>query len=421
MHPEHRPPVSHQFAVQRAPNMLIGYAHAARALAAITLDIVCTIRRLPRMFKTVESRKFADIIICLLHIKEVLQYLHNTMASIEEQSPSCADGVTDSAESTVPFSDSHFAAIEQMYRSQDHPDLDLGHPSYTQATRQHIPLHHLDIESQPFRILLYPQDCTSLRTNTGIWITIPCKPSGHSPQRAHCMVVTQGSEDIGCEILSPLECIFYYGPGGDVLQLLNKAPILPLHVQSLNQDDIVEEAVEPRKTAALRPGSYKLRVQDNPPVYVVVSTREHSLSYIPRPNVFRLSGTKRASASPTTTITPSSSRPSALAITCPITSIASTSGGQTILLRDTHGAEYSFTRLKTIATTSACQVFEARHSWYGDRVVIVKCLQFADGKSPRHRGETWLHEYQIHKELKFVRAYLQASLWRPWWDTKANT
>lgn len=86
------------------------------------------------------------------------------------------------------------------------------------------------------------------------------------------MVVSQTAEDIGCEILSPLECTLYYDPQGDVLHLLNRAPALALHVRTLALEGDAEEVIGPRKTAALHPGSHRLWVQDSTMAFLYTST-----------------------------------------------------------------------------------------------------------------------------------------------------
>jgi hypothetical protein len=193
--------------------------------------------------------------------------------------------------------------------------------------------------------------------------------------------------------------MLYYDPDSDVLQLSNKAKD-SIYMQALNGEEDALETIRPYRTTAVSPASYKLWMPGGLAIRIVVSTREYSISYVQPQNVSsQLSGTKRTFSSRQTATATSSANSTAIASTHPVNSISS--AGQIIVLRNTRGNEYSLTRLRSIAKTAACDVFEAKHSMF-NRVVVVKQLRFAEGKAPRHRGEAWLREYEIHKELKLV-------------------
>ena len=304
------------------------------------------------------------------------------------------------SESTAPFSAGHFVAVERMLQSPNRHGNDVrrfdSEPEI--PARQDLDIRRLDLDGLDCRLVLYPADRSGLFVSRGDWVRVVTK--AEESQRgygAFCIAVPQGPEDIGTDITSPVRCSFYYDTGSDQIQLANKGDET-LIIQNIAVKNKPEE-VPFGDWFCLVNGFWQLSIRNKPLVQLAVFGSGYSLIAEQRPEVLRLVGTKRNMSGEGKI--DSKEQPVALAITRPIHSITETSSGETVTLRDSTG-EYSFTRLKQIAKTNACQVFQAKHSWYDGRVTVVKALRFRDGEKPQKRKETWLHEYQIHKELRFV-------------------
>lgn len=141
----------------------------------------------------------------------------------DNQQSTPAEHMTD--ESTTPFTEGYYAALDMMRGGplDVEPLSDIKEPTeapkkekeamettaFVGEQKRHI-LQQLDFESQPFRILIYPEDDDSLRMNKGAWSMIPCKDQKPTNRHARCMTICQDPEDCCCEIWSPMQCALYY-------------------------------------------------------------------------------------------------------------------------------------------------------------------------------------------------------------------
>lgn len=223
---------------------------------------------------------------------------------------------------------------------------------------------------------------------------------------AECLAVTQRPDDICCSIDSPVRLELYYDSQKDSVQAVSKheAEIL---IEPVTPED---EDREPDETRILErfdyrpvgPGAWRLSSVDGlRSLQIIIFPRRHSLALVKLKTLSAMAGAKRDAPPEDLTQEAAEMEPVASnEIIKRLDSLAELGEGQMLHVMDNEAKEYSLFRMGLMGKTRSAQVFQARHSDFPDKMVVVKAFMYANRYNAVDRGKLWKAEYSIHRRLK---------------------
>ncbi|KAL8296847.1 hypothetical protein RB597_006117 [Gaeumannomyces tritici] len=223
---------------------------------------------------------------------------------------------------------------------------------------------------------------------------------------AECLAVTQRPDDICCTINSPLQLELYYDSQKDSVQAVSKHEA-EIQIEPITPED---ESREPGETRILErfdyrpvgPGAWRFSSTDGlRSLQIVVFPRRHSFALVKLKTLSATAGAKRDAPPEDLTQEAAEMEPVASnEIIKRLDSLAELGEGQMLHVMNNEAKEYSLFRMGLMGKTRSAQVFQARHSDFPDKMVVVKAFMYANRYSAVDRGKLWKAEYSIHRRLK---------------------
>ncbi|KAL8407800.1 hypothetical protein RB594_006575 [Gaeumannomyces avenae] len=197
---------------------------------------------------------------------------------------------------------------------------------------------------------------------------------------AECLAVTQRPDDICCSIDSPVRLELYYDSQKDSVQAVSKheAEILIEPISPENEDR------EPGETRILErfdykpvgPGAWRFSSVDGlRSLQINIFPRRHSFALVKLKTLSAMAGAKRDA--PLEDITQEAAEMEPVAsneIIRRLDSLAELGEGQMLHVMNNEAKEYSLFRMGLMGKTRSAQVFQAKHSDFPDKVVVVKAF-----------------------------------------------
>ncbi|KAL8410581.1 hypothetical protein RB596_000312 [Gaeumannomyces avenae] len=236
---------------------------------------------------------------------------------------------------------------------------------------------------------------------------------------AECLAVTQRQNDICCRIESPVQCELYYDSQRDSIQAVSDEETeIRIELIAAGDEDGHGADEQPEKTRILKlfdrkpigPGAWRLSSVDvRRSIQIIIFPRRHSLTLVKLKTLSAIARTKRDAppesqdqvAGHDTRQEDTELEPVASSeIIKRLDSLAELSEGQMLHVINTGTKEYSLFRMALLGKTRSAQVFQAKHSKFPDKLVVVKAFMYADRYNAVDRGRLWKAEYSIHRKLK---------------------
>ncbi|KAL8380661.1 hypothetical protein RB595_005098 [Gaeumannomyces hyphopodioides] len=237
---------------------------------------------------------------------------------------------------------------------------------------------------------------------------------------AECLAVTQRQDDICCRIESPVQCELYYDSQRDSIQAVSDEETeIRIEPITAGDEDGRGADEQPEKTRILKlsdrkpigPGAWRFSSMDvRRSIQIIIFPRRHSLALIKLKTLSAIAGTKRdappesqdqAAGHDTRQGGAELEHVASSEIVRRLDSLTELSEGQMLhVINSTGTKEYSLFRMALLGKTRSAQVFQAKHSDFPDKLVVVKAFMYADRYNAVDRGKLWKAEYSIHRKLK---------------------
>ncbi|KAL8310407.1 hypothetical protein RB597_010307 [Gaeumannomyces tritici] len=236
---------------------------------------------------------------------------------------------------------------------------------------------------------------------------------------AECLAATQRQDDICCRIESPVQCELYYDSQRDSIQAVSDEETeIRIEPIPAGGEDGRGADEQPEKTRILKlfdrkpigPGAWRFSSMDGRRSFqIIIFPRRHSLALVKLKALSAIAGTKRdAPPESQDQVTGHDTRQedaelepvASSEIIRRVDSLAELSEGQMLHVINTGTKEYSLFRMALLGKTRSAQVFQAKHSNFPDKLVVVKAFMYADRYNAVDRGRLWKAEYSIHRKLK---------------------
>ncbi|KLU89606.1 serine/threonine protein kinase [Magnaporthiopsis poae ATCC 64411] len=238
---------------------------------------------------------------------------------------------------------------------------------------------------------------------------------GENGPFAECLAITQPQDDICCRVESPVRFELYYDPKGDSVWAAGMEPVIRIEPispgdEGRQPDKTETKTIEQFDYLRVGPGAWRFSSADGlRSVQAIIFPRQHSFALVKLKTLSDIAGTKRE-APPDDQAAESDTRQDAGELEPVATSevikrldsLAELAEGQMLQVMNSAaaGKEYSLFRMALLGKTGSAQVFQARHSGFPNRLVVVKTFMYGDRYNTVGRGKLWKKEYSIHRGLK---------------------
>lgn len=320
-----------------------------------------------------------------------------------DKNPLAHNGTTSEKTDQVPSD-----YIEAQIGSSGHEDVQI---------RQNCPISSLQSAEVNCRVLVQPSEIDGFEIPDARWVTLLPRHvqagSDDSILGVKCLAVHETPEHTSFSIQKPLPCNIFLGPYDDSVGVANRSR-LPLHIRhsasvgssEADLNDRINIAIPAHSTSTLAPGAWEFSQADSPCAFqVLVFPRRHILEVVAL-SMRVVAGHKRdatgqgAPAQPTVENSPVTRRLGCLS--------EMTHGEQARLYapdandEEIEKSDYSLFRMRRLGETKSAVVFQARHSAYAERIIVVKALKRRSGRDLVSRGLSWEKEMEVHLNIHSV-------------------
>ncbi|KAH8651363.1 kinase-like domain-containing protein [Xylariales sp. PMI_506] len=297
------------------------------------------------------------------------------------------------------------------------------------ASQSKIRIHHLDASELQCRILIQPVDIEAFKAQGGDHVHLYPRQEFHDrysddaapaagPTRVDCIAIDQSRGEVYCQIETPFHCRLYYDPWDDAVHVRNTGhlPIYVVGIQTSHEEPGEKLMIEPRRHLAITPGPWSfLDMHGSCVCQTLVFRRNCSLTLIlPTPLLLPAGSKRRRSDSSESgrdrkhgddddrIAHEQSAHPRDASddrLMRPITSLTQVGDGHRVSVATAGKEDYRLLRIEKTGDSRSCTVFNATMSTQPNKLVVVKALREDAGRDAIVRGDLWLREYMIHREL----------------------
>lgn len=287
----------------------------------------------------------------------------------------------------------------------------------TSATdRPYQVIHDLDTEALSYMLLILPTSMETFRASDGKWVTVYSK-SGSSSCRipTRCLMVSHFGHASHFEIQSPMQCDILYDDTGGSVQITNRS-VEPLQLQSLAKQDLCgiqheKYVLDQWRVATISSGFWKFISGPSHVIHIEICPRKPP-SILLRHHPLK-SCIEQISVAQHLVVV-DHEQPKSLR------SLLELEDGETARVSRASG-DFFISRIRKTSDTPAARLFEARHSAYPRRVIIVKVLRNYPKISMASRLRVWHREFETHRQLASVSKRRSVRLVRPFITSDRNT
>ncbi|KAH8655717.1 kinase-like domain-containing protein [Xylariales sp. PMI_506] len=300
-----------------------------------------------------------------------------------------------STQNTNPFPagyvESHAAALRHQ-RGLDQKD---------------IPISHLDTTTLSYRILVQPSQTEGFRIpNADQFPLYPSADKKHLSKitvdgsYVKCFAVHEVADTPCCKIHTGTQWHeIFFAPSEDSVSILNRGTG-PTHISPLGEEDKTETIViMPLKNRTITTGAWVITNENNDTLFqMIIFPRRYSL-IVSSPHLQQTAGQKRRFSDrkkPIKKLERQVEQRNAQGLHELVDKESVNISGNKMSTAE----EYCISRVKLVAATQAATVFQASHSSYEGKLIVVKALKKHPKSSSINRGWSWINEYNLHSELQ---------------------
>lgn len=268
----------------------------------------------------------------------------------------------------------------------------------------------LDTQSLSCRLLIQPAVPAAFASQGGEWRSLRRRPSFQDDTDVYirCLALNQTKTEVKYGIYRPLNCQIFYNPVRDSVEVMNMMDV-PIRIDGVPADEEHQPGqiiIEPFAHQPLAPGAWAWSSLHGECAFQArIFHRNYSLELM-RPHVPEIAGSKRGR---------SAEHLESLGVfeestlIKRVNSLADASDQQIIRIL-TGVDDCRILRMTKVGDTGSATVFNAKHPKLSNEVIVVKVLNPKSYSNAVHCGRAWLREYDAHRKVQSVRAFVLSYL-----------